>query len=106
MAEAAEGDGTVLTLAAARQHLRLSASTPDSAIAELIVAAEERIASFLGRQELVGESGWESADAVPRLVVHCAKLALTDFFVNREAPELTDDQLRPMIGRHMVLSVG
>lgn len=105
MADAVEGDGTVLTLAAARQHLHLSASTPDSAIADLILAAEERVASFLGRQ-LVGETGWESADAVPRLVVHCAKLALSDFFVNREAPELTDDQLRPMIGRHMVLSVG
>ncbi|OWK32292.1 head-tail connector protein [Sphingomonas mucosissima] len=101
----AAGDGTVLTLAAARAHLRVSASTPDEAIADVLLAAEERIESFLGRP-LVGDAGWTDADAVPRLVAHCVKLALTDFYVNREAPELTDDQLRPMIGRHMVLSVG
>lgn len=101
----AASDGTVLTLAAARAHLRVSASTPDEAIAELIPAAEGRIETFLGRP-LIGEAGWPDADAVPRLVAHCVKLALSDFFVNREAPELTDDQLRPMIGRYMVLSVG
>lgn len=105
MADAVEGDGTVLTLAAARSHLRLSASTPDSAIADLVLAAEGRIEGFLGRQ-LVGATGWETAGDVPRIVAHCVKLALSDFFVNREAPELTDDQLRPMIGRYMVLSVG
>lgn len=105
MPEAEAGDGAVLTIAAARDHLRVSASIDDAVIAPLILAAEERIESFLGRQ-LVGETGWAAAEDVPALVVHCAKLALSDFYVNREAPELTDDQLRPIIGRHMVISVG
>lgn len=105
MVDAVEGDGTVLTIAAARDHLKVSASTPATSIAPLIMAAEGRIESFLGRP-LVGTGGWATAGDVPALVVHCAKLALSDFYVNREAPELTDDQLRPMIGRHMAISVG
>jgi hypothetical protein len=95
-------DGTVLTLAAAREHLRIGSQPLD---AGLIAAAEGRIEAFLGR-ELVGATGWAAADEVPALVIHCVKLALSDLFVNREAPELTDDQLRPMIGRHMVITLG
>jgi hypothetical protein len=105
MVDAVAGDGAVLTIAAARDHLKLGASVPDTSIAPLILAAEGRIESFLGR-ELVGDAGWPTADDVPALVRHCAKLALSDFYVNREAPELTDDQLRPMIGRNMALSIG
>ncbi len=100
----AAGDGNVLTLAAARVHLRLSASADPSTIADLVVAAEGRIESFLGR-EMVGPTGWATTDDVPALVTHCVKLALADFYVNREAPELTDEQLRPMIGRYMTISV-
>jgi hypothetical protein len=103
MADAVAGDGTVLTIAAARTHLRVGTSA-DASLADLIPAAEGRIESFLGH-ELVGDAGWATADQVPALVVHCVKLALSDFYVNREAPELTDDQLRPIIGRHMAISV-
>jgi hypothetical protein len=105
MNDVAAADGMVLTIAAARDHLKVSASIPATSIAPLILAAEGRIESFLGR-ELVGSGGWATAEQVPALVVHCVKLALSDFYVNREAPELTDDQLRPMIGRHMAISVG
>ena len=105
MADVAAGDGAVLTIAAARDHLKLGASVPDTSIAPLILAAEGRIESFLGL-ELVGDAGWPAAEQVPALVGHCAKLALSDFYVNREAPQLTDEQLRPMIGRHMALSIG
>jgi Phage gp6-like head-tail connector protein len=104
MADVPPIDGVVLTIAAARQHLRVSSSVTDDMLAPLIMAAEDRIASFLGRP-LVGEDGWATPAAVPPLVAHCAKLALSDFYVNREAPQLTDDQLRPMIGHHQRLSV-
>lgn len=104
MSDVAASDGTVLTVAAARGHLKVGAAM-DAAIADVIPAAEGRIESFLGR-ELVGPAGWERAELVPPLVVHCVKLALSDFWINREAPELTDDQLRPMIGRFMALSLG
>lgn len=103
MADASASDGTVLTIADARFQLRVSASVDDAAIAPLILAAEGRIESFLGR-ELVGPTGWATASDVPALVVHCIRYALTDFYVNREAPELTDEQLLPIIGRHMVIS--
>lgn len=105
MVDVAAADGTVLTIAAARDHLKLSASVPATSIAPLILAAEGRIETFLGR-ELVGAAGWPAADQVPALVAHCVKLALSDFYVNRETPQLTDEQLRPMIGRHMTLSIG
>lgn len=98
-------DGAVLTLDGARDHLRIGTAVTDEALAPLVAAAEGRIESFLGR-DLVGSTGWLLADDVPPLVVHCCRLALSDFYVNREAPELTDDQLRPMIGRYMAISVG
>jgi hypothetical protein len=104
MSDVAASDGTVLTVAAARAHLKVGAAM-EQAIADVIPAAEGRIESFLGR-ELVGLTGWERAELVPAIVVHCVKLALSDFWINREAPELTDDQLRPIIGRFMVVSVG
>ena len=95
----------VITPADAREHLRVSASVTDAALTPLIAAAQGRIESFLGR-DLVGDGGWSTADEVPAIVAHAVKLALADLYVNREAPELTDDQLRPMIGRHMALSFG
>lgn len=104
MVDVAASGGTVLTIAAARDHLRVSGSA-DAAVAALLLPAQGRIESFLGR-ELVGPAGWPSAAAVPAIVVHCVKLALSDFWINREAPELTDDQLRPIIGRYMAVSVG
>lgn len=98
------GDGTVLTLAAARAHLRVTPSYSADDLAPLIAAAEGRVESFLGRA-LIEDAGWTTPAEVPALVVHSVKLALSDFFVNREAPELSDDQLRPIIGRYMTVSV-
>jgi len=95
----------VLSTPAAREHLRVGASVTDEVLAPLIAAAEGRIALFLGRP-LVGDGGWPTAGEVPALVTHAMKLALSDFYVNREAPALTDDQLRPMIGGYQRLSIG
>ncbi len=103
MVDVAAIDGGVLTIAAARDFLRVGTSL-EAQILELLPAAQGRIESFLGR-ELVGATGWPSADKVPAIVVHCVKLALSDFYVNREAPELTDAQLMPIIGRYMAVSV-
>ncbi|THG40437.1 head-tail connector protein [Sphingomonas olei] len=103
MAGASANDGIVLTITDARHQLRVSGSVDDATIAPLILAAEGRIESFLGR-ELVGPTGWATAADVPALVVQCVRYALTDFYLNREAPELTDEQLLPIIGRHMVIT--
>ena len=104
MADPAANDGQVLTIAAARQHLRAGSSVSDVEIADLITAGEGRIESFLGKP-LIGEDSWADQAAVPRIVVHCAKLAVSDFYVNREAPQLTDDQLRPIIGRFVSVTL-
>lgn len=101
----AANDGAVLTVAAAREHLRVGSSVTDAMLGPLITSAEGRIGSFLGRDP-VGAEGWSTAAEVPPIVAHCMKLALSDFYVNREAPELTDDQLRPMIGRYQRLALG
>jgi hypothetical protein len=95
----------VLSIAAARKHLRVSSSTTDQELQDLIAAAQARVEDFLGR-ELVGETGWPTAEEVPAAIGHAVKLAVSDFFVNREAPKLTDEQLRPIIGRHQRLSIG
>jgi len=104
MVDVAAIDGGVLTIAAARNFLRVGTSV-DAQVLELLPAAQGRIESFLGRNELVGATGWPTADQVPAIVVHCVKLALSDLYVNREGPQLTDDQLRPIIGRYMAVSV-
>ena len=103
MVDVAAIEGGVLTIAAARDFLRVGTSL-EAQILELLPAAQGRIESFLGR-ELVGAAGWPAVEQVPAIVVHCVKLALSDLYVNREAPQLTDDQLRPMIGRYMAVSV-
>jgi len=103
MVDVAAIDGGVLTIAAARNFLRVGTSV-DAQVLELLPAAQGRIESFLGR-ELVGATGWPAVDHVPAIVVHCVKLALSDLYVNREGPQLTDDQLRPIIGRYMAVSV-
>ncbi|RZT56408.1 hypothetical protein EV283_0458 [Sphingomonas sp. BK036] len=103
MVDVAAIDGGVLTIAAARNFLRVGTSV-DAQVLELLPAAQGRIESFLGR-ELVGATGWPAVDQVPAIVVHCVKLALSDLYVNREGPQLTDDQLRPIIGRYMAVSV-
>ncbi|WP_294353272.1 head-tail connector protein [uncultured Sphingomonas sp.] len=105
MTDVAAIDGTVLTVAAARIHLRVGSKVTDAELSDLVVAAQGRIESFLGR-ELVGATGWATVDAVPALVRHCVKLALSDFYVNREAPQLTDEQLRPIIGSKMLVTIG
>lgn len=105
MADVAGTDSQVLPIAAARAHLRVSSSIAEDTLSPVILAAIGRIEGFLGRS-LVGADGWATAPEVPAIVVHCVKLALSDFWINREAPELTDDQLRPIIGRYQRLSVG
>ncbi len=81
----AAGDGTVLTLAAAREHLRVGPAD-DAQVIPLIPAAEGALANHLGREQLVGGDGWPDAAAVPPNVVHAVKLVLTDLFDNRDTP--------------------
>lgn len=93
----------ILSAAAARDHLRAGAELEDGPLNDLIVAAQGRIESFLNRS-LVGNDGWPDADHVPAIVTHSVKLAVADVYRNREAPELTDAQLLPMIGRFQIVS--
>lgn len=102
MADTAAPD--LLPITAARAHLRVGSGVADGDIAPLVLAATGRIEGFLARP-LVGADGWPTVSDVPAIVVHCVKLALSDFWVNREAPQLTDDQLRPIIGRYQRLSI-
>lgn len=94
----------LLPITAARAHLRVGSGVADGDIAPLVLAATGRIEGFLARP-LVGADGWPTVSDVPAIVVHSVKLALSDFWVNREAPQLTDDQLRPIIGRYQRLSI-
>ena len=99
------GDGVVLTLAAAREHLRITDEASDVEVASLIAAAEAAIVDELGRDELVGPSGWATAEAVPGNVVHAVKLVLADLYDNRATPRADVGPVQRLIGRWVVPSV-
>lgn len=96
----AAGDGVLLTLVAARDHLRVGPED-DSQVIPLISAAEGAIADHLGRAHLIGPEGWTDAQAVPANVVHAIKLVLTDLFDNRETPLSDITGVRYLTERHM-----
>lgn len=98
---AVEGDGAVLTLAAARAHLRVSAAVP---LADLIATAEQAVADEMGRP-LIGADGWADAAQVPANVKHAVKLVLTDLYDNRATPLADLAGVRVLIGRYIKPSV-
>ena len=106
MVDVAASDGIVLTIAAARDHLRVRpAELSDAALTPLIATAEALVGDFLARP-LVGAGGWNAAGDVPANVVHAVKIVLTDLYENRERPLEDIGFLRNLIGRYVVVSIG
>ena len=94
-AAAVAGDGLVVTLAAARAHLKAG-----DELADVDLAPVE-----MGRP-LIGEGGWATAADVPANVVHAVKLVLTDLFENRLTPLSDITGVRRLIGRYIAIAFG
>lgn len=99
------GDGLVLTLAAARGHLRIGDEVADADLAPIVAAAEQAVADEMGRP-LIDATGWTDASAVPANVVHAIKLVLTDLFDNRATPLADITGVRTLIGRYVRIEFG
>jgi hypothetical protein len=96
----------LVTIDAAKEHLKLDDGEADDARLEsLILAAQATIEDELGRP-LIGEGGWQDAAAVPANVIHAIKLVLGEFFLSRELGQIDLGVVRVLVGRHMRVSVG
>lgn len=90
----------ILSLASAREHLRVGSELTDDALREYVAAAEQIIADHLGRPLICQINGWGSADMVPANVVHAIKVVLLDIYENRGSATIDADTLDCMVGRH------
>lgn len=97
---------TLITIAAARDHLELGDDVAEARLAPLIAAAEQALADFLGRPQLVGPDAgsWTTAEAVPANVVHAAKLILAELWDNRGTPVEDMVPVRNLCGRYVLQS--
>lgn len=96
----------VLTIPAARQHLRVGSEISDDALTDYIAAAEALLSDFLERPLVDELLGWPTPEEVPANVVHGIKLVLTDLYDNRATPLEDMTALRALCGRHMAVSFG
>lgn len=94
----------VLSLEAAKRHLRVTGAGEDDDIAMMTAAAIGAVESFLGRT-LIGADGWPSAGELPANVIHAVKLVLTALYDDRTAP-VPEDALRSLVGRFCRVSFG
>lgn len=105
----------IITLDAAKRHLRVTGSADDAQIESMLVAACGAVEGLLGRP-LIGADGWATAEALPAEIGHAIKLVLGHLFEFREttisgtiATELTiagRTTLELLLQRHVRVSVG
>ena len=89
----------ILSIASAREHLRVGSEPSDDSLREYIAAAEQIIADHLGRTLIFQIGGWAAPDLVPANVVHAIKVVLLDIYENRGAQTIDDETLDRMVGR-------
>lgn len=102
---AAEGNGALLKLAVAREHLRVGDEVSDIALMDLILTAQQLIEDAM-EHPIVGAGGWPDAESVPATVIHAIKLIATDLNENRATPLADMVAVRMLIGRYFAVSVG
>lgn len=93
----------IVSLLAARAHLRVGTEVDDAELDALIATAEQAIADFLGRPLVDPVLGWATAAAIPANVVHAVKLALSHLYDDREEPLAEMKAIRNLAGRYCVL---
>lgn len=98
--------GQILTIDAARAHLRVGAAVTNDMLDPLIAAAETAIEDEMGRPLIDAVDGWPDAASVPANVVHAAKLVLTDLYDNRNTPLGDLTGVRSLLQRWIKVSIG
>lgn len=96
----------ILSLDAAKEHLRLDDEIEDSTVEGLVAAAIATLEDFLGRPLIDLQLGWASVEQLPANIVHAVKVILADLYENRDAPMVDEDLLRRLVGRHVRITFG
>ncbi|WP_278983261.1 head-tail connector protein [Sphingobium yanoikuyae] len=86
----------IISLAVAREHLRVGAEVSDARMTELVNGAEGIVSGFMQRP-ITGEGGWQ-ADAIPAVVIEAIKVAIVELYDNPGAPLVDEDVLRVLVG--------
>lgn len=86
----------IISLAVAREHLRVGAEVSDEKMMELIDGATGIVANFMQRP-ITGEGGWPD-NAIPAVVIGAIKVAIVDLYDNPGAPSVDEAVLRDMVG--------
>lgn len=87
---------TIISLAVAREHLRVGAEVSDEKMMELIDGATGIVANFMQRP-ITGEGGWAD-DAIPVVVLGAVKAAIVALYDHPGAPAVDEAVLREMVG--------
>lgn len=92
----------IITLAVAREHLRVGPEVSDARMLEMIKAAIGIVAGFMQRP-ITGEGGWTD-NAVPAVVIEAIKVAIVELYDNPGAPLVNEDVLRDLVGYYCRVS--
>lgn len=94
----------ILSLEAAREHLRIGNEISDTSLNDMITAAEATVADYLGRPLIDADLGWENVAALPANVVHAIKVVLT--WLHEDRADLLSEMLavRSLIGRYVIVT--
>lgn len=96
----------VLTLDAAKRHLRIEGTADDADLLDLIQAAIGTVEKHLGRPLIDAERGWPDVTSLPATVIHAIKIVLAELYANRERPRDLSGALDMLIGDLVVVSFG
>lgn len=94
----------IVSLATAREWLKVDDEITDGLLLSLIATAVQFVADFMQRP-LVGDGGWPEGQ-IPAPVVHGIRVALVDLFNNPENPFSDTKALTCLLGTYCRPSFG
>lgn len=93
----------VITIDAAKEHLKIDDDAEDGYLADLILAGQAVVENEINRS-LIGPDGWPDLASLPASVVHAVKLAIGELYLKREGGELELWAISALVGRHTRVS--
>lgn len=88
----------IITIAAARAHLRVGPEVSDEQMRDIIAAATDAVAGFMQRP-IVGEGGWADGE-LPGGVIQAIKVMIVEIYDNPGAPIVDEDVMLGLVGFH------
>ncbi|PZQ21250.1 MAG: hypothetical protein DI569_12540 [Sphingopyxis macrogoltabida] len=86
----------IITIAAARAHLRVGTEVSDAQMGDIVAAATDAVAGFMQRP-ITGEGGFADGE-VPFGVIQAVKVMIVELYDNPGAPIVDEDVMRGLVG--------